>query len=288
MDRRPNAELKGGGYAYQRQLRDSRIVQRAAARGIDLYLGFFAVNRTTPRPRTPTGSTTRAGRGPPRRWASCGGREHVRLPWNRDRSGALRRAGALDLELPGQHAHRGRGPRQGQAARPRGDDGDPGRLPGVEIGVYNFMQRDSWLEWVYETTGSRPYQGAPTTDAFASARGHRFLGRDDVSRGLLGDPPVEQRLLQGLAARERPRGTLRWENALRADVSNTAELLSKEFENWDYAAARYHSSPFPGSTTAPSPRRGTTRDRPATSRHSSPRCASSGWAGSRTITGAAG
>ncbi len=31
---------------------------------------------------------------------------------------------------------------------------------------------------------------------------------------------------------------------MRADVSNTAELLSKEFENWDYAAARYHSSPF--------------------------------------------
>ena len=41
-----------------------------------------------------------------------------------------------------------------------------------------------------------------------------------------------------------PGSTLRWENALRADVSNTAELLSKEFENWDYAAARYHSSPF--------------------------------------------
>ena len=31
---------------------------------------------------------------------------------------------------------------------------------------------------------------------------------------------------------------------MRADVSNTAELLSREFENWDYAAARYHSSPF--------------------------------------------
>ena len=28
----------------QRQIRDSRIVQRAAARGIDLYLGFFAAN----------------------------------------------------------------------------------------------------------------------------------------------------------------------------------------------------------------------------------------------------
>ena len=31
---------------------------------------------------------------------------------------------------------------------------------------------------------------------------------------------------------------------MRADVSSTAELLSREFENWDYAAARYHSSPF--------------------------------------------
>ena len=41
-----------------------------------------------------------------------------------------------------------------------------------------------------------------------------------------------------------PGSTLRWENALRADVSNTAELLSREFENWDYAESRYHSSPF--------------------------------------------
>ena len=39
-------------------------------------------------------------------------------------------------------------------------------FPGVEIGIYNFMQRDSWLEWVYEKTGSRPYPGAPSTDTF--------------------------------------------------------------------------------------------------------------------------
>ena len=40
----PDANLKAGKYALQREIRDSRIVQRAAARGIDLYLGFFAAN----------------------------------------------------------------------------------------------------------------------------------------------------------------------------------------------------------------------------------------------------
>ena len=37
-------------------------------------------------------------------------------------------------------------------------------FPGVEIAIYNFLQKDSWLEWVYEETGTRPHSGAPSTD----------------------------------------------------------------------------------------------------------------------------
>jgi hypothetical protein len=50
-----------------------------------------------------------------------------------------------------------------------------------------------------------------------------------------------------------PGKTLKWENALQADASLTAELLSKEFENWDYAAARYHSSAFAWINAGPHP-----------------------------------
>ena len=44
MDRRPEREPEHPRYTFQRTIRDSKIVQRAAARGIDLYLGFWAVN----------------------------------------------------------------------------------------------------------------------------------------------------------------------------------------------------------------------------------------------------
>ena len=40
----PNASLTGANYALQRSLRDSRIVERAAARGMKLYLGVKLAN----------------------------------------------------------------------------------------------------------------------------------------------------------------------------------------------------------------------------------------------------
>ena len=40
----PNASLAGANYALQRSLRDSRIVERAKARGMKLYLGVKLAN----------------------------------------------------------------------------------------------------------------------------------------------------------------------------------------------------------------------------------------------------
>ena len=92
--------------------------------------------------------------------------------------------------------------------------------------------------------GQPPLSGRAEDRHVRSARRHRLLGRDDVGRGLLGDPPVEHRVQQELAARDRPR-----EHAQvgERDASGRLEYGRapiEEFENWDYAASRYHSSPF--------------------------------------------
>ena len=161
----PDARLNWEGkYALQRQIRDSRIVQRAAARGIDLYLGFFAANTFN----AANDSTPYAD------WFDDAG-------WARTAekmgglAGAARMLGfrgiAIDQELYGGTASwtwnypgnthteaevRAKAEQRGREAMTAILDG----FPGVEIGVYNFFQKDSWMELSYEASGARPYPGA--------------------------------------------------------------------------------------------------------------------------------
>ena len=241
----PSANLRAGKYAMQRQIRDSRIAQRAAARGIDLYLGFFAASAAN-------NST------PYFDWFDDAGWARTTAKMG-DFAGAARMLGfrgiAIDQELYGGKARwtwnypgnthtqaqvRAKAKQRGRQAMAAILDG----FPGVEIGVYNFMQKDSWLEWVYETTGSRPYPGAPTTDTFAPRVDIDFWDGMTSVEGYSAIRQWNSVFYKDWRLGSAPGSTLRWENALRADVSNTAELLSKEFENWDYAESRYHSSPF--------------------------------------------
>ena len=242
----PDANLnRAGKYAMQRQIRDSRIVQRAAARGIDLYLGFFAANATND-------STPYVDWFDDEGWArtaeKMGGL-----------AGAARMLGfrgiAIDQELYGGKARwtwnypgnthteaevRAKAKQRGRQAMTAILDG----FPGVEIGIYNFMQKDSWLEFVYEKTGTRPYPGAPSTDTFGPRVDIDFWDGMTSVEGYSAIRQWNSVFSKNWHLGTAPGSTLKWENAMRADVSNTAELLSKEFENWDYAAARYHSSPF--------------------------------------------
>ena len=201
----PDANLKAGKYALQREIRDSRIVQRATARGIDLYLGFFATNAAND-------STPYAD------WFDDEG-------WVRTAekmgglAGAARMLGfrgiAIDQELYNgarwtwnyqgnthtEAAVRAKAKQRGREAMTAILEG----FPGVEIAIYNFMQKDSWLEWVYEDDRHPSPFRRPEHRPLRTARGHRLLGRDDVGRGLLGDPPMELRVRQELALGERPR-----------------------------------------------------------------------------------
>ena len=165
----PDANLnRAGKYALQRQIRDSRIVQRAAARGIDLYLGFFAANAAND--STPY-SDWFDDEGWARTAEKMGGL-----------AGAARMLGfrgiAIDQELYGGKARwtwnypgnthteaevRAKAKQRGRA----GDDGDPGRLPrGRDRRSTTSCRRTRGYEFVYEETGSRPYPGAPSTDPF--------------------------------------------------------------------------------------------------------------------------
>jgi len=112
-------------------------------------------------------------------------------------------------------------------------------FPGVEIGVYNFMQKDSWLEVSYET-----YGGAKNLDKYAP---RVDLDLWDGMTSVEGYSAIRQWnnvFYKDWRLGNAPGPMLKWENAMRADVSNTAELLSKEFSNWAYAESRYYSSPL--------------------------------------------
>jgi len=217
----PSADLRAGKYAMQRQIRDSRIVQRAAARGIELYLGFFAANAAN--------SST-----PYVDWFDDSGWTRTTAKM-RGFAGAARILGfrgiAIDQELYGGEARwtwnypgnthteaqvRAKAEQRGRQAMAAMLDG----FPGAELGVYNFMQKDSWLEWVYETTGSRPYPGAPRTDTFAPRVDIDFWDGMTSIEGYSAIRQWNSTFYKDWRLGNAPGSTLRWENALRADVSN--------------------------------------------------------------------
>ena len=237
--------MRAGKYALQRQIRDSRIVQRAAARGIDLYLGFFAANAAND-------STPYADWFDDEGWArtaeKMGGL-----------AGAARMLGfrgiAIDQELyggkarwtwnyPGNTHTEAAGPRQGQAARPPGDDGDPGRLPRGRDRDLQLHAEGLVARVGLRNDGQPPLSGRAETDTFGPRVDIDFWDGMTSVEGYSAIRQWNSVFYKDWRLGNAPGSTLRWENAMRADVSNTAELLSKEFENWDYAAARYHSSPF--------------------------------------------
>lgn len=249
----PSADLSAPRYSFQRKIRDSAIVDRAATRGIDLYLGFYAVNYFNP-------STPYVD------WFDD-------LAWNEtaktigDLSGAARMLGfrglAIDQELypqeggtesatwdwsyPGNTHNeaevRRKVKRRGRQVMTAILDG----FPGVEIGVYNFLQPGSWANVTYDIHSDGAWanlydrrvdldfwNGMTAVEGWRAIRQWNnvfyktyFYGNGDSQR-------------------------LKWENAMLWDVSQTAALLSRRFDNWDYARSRYYSSPFSWINAGPS------------------------------------
>ena len=208
VDRRPERQLEPGG-EIRPAATDPRLADSPACRGArdrPLSRLLRRQRHATTRPRTPTGSTTRAGRAQPRRWAASPGPRACSAS-GESRSTRSSTAGQArwTWNYPGNtHTEaevRAKAKQRGRQAMTAILDG----FPGVEIGIYNFMQKDSWNRIHLRKDRQPPLPRRAEYRHVRSARGHRLLGRDDVGRGLLGDPPVELRVRQALAARDRPR-----------------------------------------------------------------------------------
>ena len=195
----PAAGLNSSNYRLQRALRDSNVVERAAARGMKMYLGVKLTNYYNP-------ST------PLLDWFDGRGWKTKVLPKLGDVAAAAKLLGfagiAFDQEMYPQQGgaqtatwewdYPGNTHSEAQVreqARRRGAeamDGDPRRLPESRVrGLSRLLSRR--LARADPRGGQRPHQHVDRSPR------HRFLERDDERRGLRRDPLLRLGLLQGPA-----------------------------------------------------------------------------------------
>ncbi len=235
----PTASLKGSHYSLQRSLRDSKIVDRARARGMKMYLGFYTVNyfnRQTPL----------------RDWFDDAGWSQVVLPRVRDMAGAANSLGfsglAVDQELYAQTGNvrtaswrwNYKGNTRSEAdvrsmVRERGRQLMTtilGSLPDAEVLAYGTLFPESWEELVQQKVNRIRDAYAPLVhidlwDGISSVPGYRAI-----------------RMYNAVFYKGTHVPEATWETALAYDYNRTYSLLSRRFSNWSYASSRFFISPF--------------------------------------------
>ena len=151
----PGADLSDPRYALQRSLRDSKVLDRAKARGMKLYLAFNLVGLDNP--VTPLVDWfDDAGwdqKVLPRVSELAGGGPAARLRRARLRPGALspgrrRDHGQLGARVPGEHPLPRRDPAQGDRPRPAAHDEHPRPVPrGRAVGLRLHVPRGLGRSW---------------------------------------------------------------------------------------------------------------------------------------------
>lgn len=242
----PNASLAGEQYALQRSLRDTRIVERTAARGMKLYLGFKLANyfnRATPLVE----------------WFDDAGWYERVIPKVWDLASAARALGFAGIAMD-QELYQQRGGAQSatwawdypgnthpedavrQQVTKRGQEMMSTILagfPGVEIIFHDFPLPDSWTDRVYQTLAKQrePFDELVQLDfwdGMTSIEGYaalRYANSVFHKATHLNAP---------------------WNEALRYDSNRFFALLSRRLSNWDYASARFHWTPFSWLDAGPS------------------------------------
>jgi hypothetical protein len=242
----PNAALTGANYALQRSLRDTRIVERASARGMKLYLGVYLANYYND--ATPL-----------KEWFDDAGWSREVLPKMRNLAAAAKLLGfaglALDQELypsqggvatatwawdyPGnsssETAVRAKAKQRGAELMSAILDG----FPGAELAVYHFDFPGDWNDLVQEEVNDEENVGADLLhldfwDGMTSVDGYRAV-----------------RFFDSIFYKEPHRGS--WESALTYNTNQVLAAFSRRFSNWDYASERVFISPFSWIDDGPRP-----------------------------------
>jgi hypothetical protein len=235
----PTATLAGSGYDTQRALRDSQIGARARARGMRLYLGFLAVNRSNP--RTPLVD-----------WFDDDAWADRVIPEVESLASAARQLGfaglAIDQELypqdggvttatwawnyPGngrsETAVRAQVTRRGAELMRAMVTG----FPAVELVIYHLQLPGTWAEAVQRETND-------IDDAFDSSVQINLLD------GLSGTPGYRAiRLLNATFYKSTQIWNASWDEALRYEYNQLFSLFSRRLSNWALASERLYESPF--------------------------------------------
>ena len=233
----PNAALNTPNYALQRKLRDSRVIARARARGMKVYLGFFVSN--------PANTAT-----PLKPWFDDTGWAQTVIPKVRDLAAAAKLLGAAGLAVDQELYAQKDGVRTAtwnwnypgntrteQAVRAKVTERGAqvmkailGGFPGADIAVYHWYWPESWRELVQRELYGRQ-------NAFAANANWNFW---DGMTSVSGYSAI--RLFDSTFYKTPHRGT--WDNAMQYGVNSTLAFMSRRFRNWDYASSRTSVSPF--------------------------------------------
>jgi hypothetical protein len=247
----PNATLSGTRYSLQRKMRTSKIVTRAKARGIELWLGFYLsnyYNQSTPLEN----------------WFDNAEWSKTVLPALADVAGAAKQLGfaglAFDEEMyddaswswdfPG---NRRRESEVRAEVRSRGAQMMRAIIrafPGVDLIDYGTYFPDGWNALVQQEVNDarRPYQTSVQInlwDGLTSVAGYRAI-----------------RFLDATFYKTAHLSGATWDNALTYNANRLMAYFSRHLGNWYYASSRINVSPFAwidgdveneGAFTAPRP-----------------------------------
>jgi len=242
----PGASLAGASHALQRSLRDTRIVERARARGMKLYLGVYLANYYND--ATPLAE-----------WFDDPGWRNDVLPNMRNLAAAAKLLGFAGLALD-QELYRSRtgattatwawdypGNTRSEAAvraqaRKRGAELMGAILdgfPGAEFGVHQALFPTGWREFIQEDVNGAVNALAPRLDI-------------DFWDGMTSiDGYGAIRFFDSIFYKAPHRGG--WDSALTYNANQVLAAFSRHFSNWDYASERVFISPFSWIDAGPRP-----------------------------------
>lgn len=234
----PDANLAGPNYDVQRAFRDSDVVGRAQARGLKMYLGFWAVNYYNT--ATPFAD-----------WFANRGWSKTVIPRVGELAAGAKLLGfdglAIDHELYPQTGGRqsaewswnyvGNTRNEVQTrdqAKQRGQEMMGAILqgfPGVEMMAYHVKLPESWEALVQETVNGikNPFERLLTVDFWDGLSS--VAGYDAIRF-------VDNIFYKGVQL------PASWDTASQYNANTVYSLLSRSWSNWSYASSRFHLSPF--------------------------------------------